>query len=176
MDEPVWCGRTWLACTESWPQPDRTPLGWIRAETPSQASGRMVKNSHKHTPKPCGKLAQKSWSCSSCKGWAVIPFWSVFSDSCIGCASLTSYTLTAQLCKLYHTPDLLHIIHETNWRFWFRFIPTMNSNACSAWSSFAQIFWLSRSLILDSLNRYSVRIKLNTHWQASTSQWTVVLL
>ena len=30
----------------------------------------MVKNSHKHTPKPCGKLAQKSWSCYSCKGWA----------------------------------------------------------------------------------------------------------
>ena len=37
MDEPVWCGRTWLACTESWPQPDRTLLGWIRAETASQA-------------------------------------------------------------------------------------------------------------------------------------------
>jgi len=66
MDEWVRCGRTWLACTESWPQPDRTPLGWIRAETASQAfssnisvwphecaSRRMVKNSHKHTPKPC---------------------------------------------------------------------------------------------------------------------------
>jgi len=57
--ERVWCGRTWLACTESWTQPDRTPLGWIRVETASQAfssnisvwphkcaSGRMVKNSH----------------------------------------------------------------------------------------------------------------------------------
>ena len=62
MDERVWCGWTWLACTESWPQPDRTPLGWIGAETESQAfpsnisvwshkcaSGRMVKNSHKHS-------------------------------------------------------------------------------------------------------------------------------
>jgi len=60
MDERVWCGRTWLACTESSPQPDRTPLGWIRAETASRAfspninvwphkcaSGRMVKYSHK---------------------------------------------------------------------------------------------------------------------------------
>ena len=37
MDEQVWCGRSWLACTESWPQPDRTPLGWIRPETGSQA-------------------------------------------------------------------------------------------------------------------------------------------
>ncbi len=83
MDVRVWCGRTWLACTESWPQPDRTPLGWIRAKAASQAfssnisvwphkcaSGRMVKNSHKHTPKPCGKPSQKSWSCYSCKGWA----------------------------------------------------------------------------------------------------------
>ena len=72
MDERVWCGWTWLACTESWPQPDRTPLGWIRVETESQAftsnisvwphkcaSGRMVKNFHKHTPKPCGKPSQK---------------------------------------------------------------------------------------------------------------------
>ena len=52
MDERVWCGWTWLACTESWP----------RAETESQAfpsnisvwphkctSGRIVKNSHKHS-------------------------------------------------------------------------------------------------------------------------------
>jgi len=30
-------------------------------------SGRMVKNVHKHTPKPCGKPSWKSWSC---KGWA----------------------------------------------------------------------------------------------------------
>ena len=80
INEKVWCGRTWLANTESWPQPDRPPLGWIRAEAASQAfssnisvwphkcaSRRMVKNSHKHTPKPCGKLAQKSWSCYSCK-------------------------------------------------------------------------------------------------------------
>ena len=36
MDERVWCGWTWLFCTESWPQPDRTPLGWIRKETESQ--------------------------------------------------------------------------------------------------------------------------------------------
>ena len=83
MDEPVWCGGTWLACTESWPQPHRTPLGWIRAETESQAfstnisvwphqcaCGRMVKNSYKHSPQPCGQSSQKSWSCYSCKGWA----------------------------------------------------------------------------------------------------------
>ena len=62
MDERICCGWTWLACTESWPQPNRTPLGWITAETESQAflsnismwphkcaSGRMVKNSHKHS-------------------------------------------------------------------------------------------------------------------------------
>ncbi len=23
---PVWCGRTWLVCTDSWPQPHPTPL------------------------------------------------------------------------------------------------------------------------------------------------------
>lgn len=28
VDEHVWCGGTWLACTESWQQPDRTPLEW----------------------------------------------------------------------------------------------------------------------------------------------------
>lgn len=33
MNEGVWRRRMWLACTESWPQPDRTPLEWIRAET-----------------------------------------------------------------------------------------------------------------------------------------------
>ena len=32
MDERVCCGWTWLADTESWPQPDKTPLGWIRIE------------------------------------------------------------------------------------------------------------------------------------------------
>ena len=37
VDERVWCGRTWLACTEPWPQPDRIPLGWMRVETTSQA-------------------------------------------------------------------------------------------------------------------------------------------
>jgi hypothetical protein len=31
-----WCGRTWLACTEPWPQPHRTPLGWIGTQTASQ--------------------------------------------------------------------------------------------------------------------------------------------
>ena len=31
------CGSTWLACTESWPQPHRTPLGWIGTPTSSQA-------------------------------------------------------------------------------------------------------------------------------------------
>ena len=30
MDERIWCGWTWQACTQSWPQPNRTPLGWIR--------------------------------------------------------------------------------------------------------------------------------------------------
>ena len=65
MDERVWCGWTWLACTESWPQPDRTSLGWIRVETESQAflstirlwphkctSGRMVKKIPLNAPKP----------------------------------------------------------------------------------------------------------------------------
>ena len=33
------------------------------------ASGRMVKTSHKHTPKPCGKFTQKSYSS---EGWADI--------------------------------------------------------------------------------------------------------
>lgn len=33
----VWCGRTYLVCTQSWPQPDRTSLWWIRAETAIQA-------------------------------------------------------------------------------------------------------------------------------------------
>ena len=37
MVERVRCGWTWLGCTESWPQPDRTPLGWIREEIESQA-------------------------------------------------------------------------------------------------------------------------------------------
>ena len=30
-------GRTWLACTEPWPQPHRTPLRWIGTPTASQA-------------------------------------------------------------------------------------------------------------------------------------------
>jgi hypothetical protein len=30
------CGRTWLACTEPWPQPHWTPLGWIGTPTASQ--------------------------------------------------------------------------------------------------------------------------------------------
>ena len=85
MEERVWCEWTWLACTESWPQPDRTPLGWIRAATESQAfpsnislwphrwaSGGMVKNPDKHTSKPCGKPSWKSWSCYRCKGWTDI--------------------------------------------------------------------------------------------------------
>lgn len=75
VDEWVWCGRTWLACTDSWPQPDRAPFELIRAETVSQAFsfhisvwphkwafGRMAKNSHKYTPQPCGKLSHRSWS------------------------------------------------------------------------------------------------------------------
>ncbi len=33
----AWCGRTWLACTELWPQPHRTPLRWTGADTSSQA-------------------------------------------------------------------------------------------------------------------------------------------
>ncbi len=33
----VWCGRTWLACTESWPQPHPTTLGWTGTPTESQA-------------------------------------------------------------------------------------------------------------------------------------------
>ena len=49
IDERDWCGWTWLACTESW-----------------------LQNSHKHTPKPCGKPSQKSWSCYNCKGWTDI--------------------------------------------------------------------------------------------------------
>ena len=61
MDERVWCGWTWLVGTQSWPQPDRTPLGWIRAQTepglPIQHQcvtsgmtfGRMVKNSYQHS-------------------------------------------------------------------------------------------------------------------------------
>ena len=70
-------GRVWV-----WRLP---PLEWIITPTESQAfpsnisvwphkcaSGRMVKNSHKHTPKPCGKPSQKSWSCYSCKGWTDI--------------------------------------------------------------------------------------------------------
>ena len=82
MEERVWCGWTWLACIDFLPQPNRTPLGWIRAETESQAflsnitvwphkcaSGRMIKSSHKHTPKPCGNPFPVSWSCYSCKGW-----------------------------------------------------------------------------------------------------------
>lgn len=36
MDKRVWCGRTSLACTESWPHPDKTSLEWIRAETVNQ--------------------------------------------------------------------------------------------------------------------------------------------
>lgn len=52
----------WRSLTESWPQPDKTTLGWIREETASQVfssnfsvsphkctSGRTFKNSHKHT-------------------------------------------------------------------------------------------------------------------------------
>ena len=31
------CGGTWLACTETWPQPHRTPLGWIGTLTASKA-------------------------------------------------------------------------------------------------------------------------------------------
>ena len=80
MEARVWCGWTWLACTESWPQPNRTPLGWIRAQTESHAFPSNISvctNAHLekwskipiNTPKPCGKLHQKSWSCYSCKGW-----------------------------------------------------------------------------------------------------------
>ncbi len=32
----VWCGRTWLACTEPGLQPQQTPLGWTRTEIVSQ--------------------------------------------------------------------------------------------------------------------------------------------
>ena len=41
---------------------EQTPslLSNISVQPHKCASGRMVKNSHKHTPKPCGKLAQKS--------------------------------------------------------------------------------------------------------------------
>jgi len=44
MDEWVWCGGTWLAWTESWPQPDRTPLGWIRAVRASPSCPTSVPN------------------------------------------------------------------------------------------------------------------------------------
>lgn len=37
-----WCGRTWLARTESWPQPKRTCLGWIRVESASQVGSVSV--------------------------------------------------------------------------------------------------------------------------------------
>lgn len=33
INEQIWCGRR--ACTEPWPQPDETPLGWISVETVS---------------------------------------------------------------------------------------------------------------------------------------------
>ncbi|KAI4904418.1 hypothetical protein NFI96_027949 [Prochilodus magdalenae] len=75
----------------NWPaqSPELNPIdhlwGWIREETESQAflsnirvrphqcgSGRMVRNSHEQIPNSCGKPSQKSWSCSSCKGWADI--------------------------------------------------------------------------------------------------------
>ena len=53
MDERVWCGRTWL----SWRQPDRTPLGWIRAETASQAlSSNICLTSPMHFWKNCQKF------------------------------------------------------------------------------------------------------------------------
>ncbi len=32
----VWCDRTWLAHTEPWPQPHRTPLGWTGKEIVNQ--------------------------------------------------------------------------------------------------------------------------------------------
>ena len=38
MDERAWCGWTWLACTDSWPQPDRTiwdELVWRLRARPS---------------------------------------------------------------------------------------------------------------------------------------------
>lgn len=61
---------TWLACTESWFQPDRTHFSSsIIAWPPKCASRRMVKNSYQHLRKPCEQPSQKSWSCYSCKGW-----------------------------------------------------------------------------------------------------------
>lgn len=29
----VWCGRTWRACTDTWPQSHPTPLGWTEPDT-----------------------------------------------------------------------------------------------------------------------------------------------
>lgn len=61
------------------PQADRTPIGWIRAETARQAfsshisawphkcaSGRMVQRCLNLVE----SLFQESWSCHSCKGWS----------------------------------------------------------------------------------------------------------
>ncbi len=39
----LWCGRTWLACREPWPQPHPTPLGWAGTRTLSPSvSGRLL--------------------------------------------------------------------------------------------------------------------------------------
>ena len=69
MHERVWCGRTWLACSESWPQPNRTALGWIRAETVSQAfSSKISVWPHKCHIKPYGLRMGCNLSSYVCKG------------------------------------------------------------------------------------------------------------
>lgn len=73
MDDRIWCGTTWLACTESKPHPVRTPFRWIRAGSMSQAFCPTSVSDLKHVlveewseifrNTPCGKPSQTSPSC-----------------------------------------------------------------------------------------------------------------
>ncbi len=71
----VWCGRTWLAHTEPWPQPHRTPLGWTEMEIVSQAFN-ITAWSHKFSNGWMGKndlLLQQNVTLTFCWNIYVIP-------------------------------------------------------------------------------------------------------
>ncbi len=40
----IWCGRTWLLCTDPWPKPLPTPSGWTETQAGSRAV--MMENNH----------------------------------------------------------------------------------------------------------------------------------
>jgi hypothetical protein len=74
------CGRTWLACTEPWPQPHGTPLGWIgkpdfKPDLIAQHQWRtslmllwLNGSPRSNVPTSSGKPSQKSEGCYSSKG------------------------------------------------------------------------------------------------------------